>query len=331
MYPGDQGPLKFKRTTEVLGLPPPTKEPIAEEIELLRLTSGTKVVADARAMLAEYGVKAPTCSLGDNPCLLMLGEPRLVVRGAARLVVSKVLNSKAGWSAPSPPVDEGKVADNGLFGDKSTAEGFYSNDPLRGPLFVHKEEDGQAFYDNLTACVINGGILFNMHSDSSGQSVYHEVLHLFEGGVAPMTNSTYLKEGIVEFFSDLFLKRYGKTLPMYKPYAAYVTEINKLVAFVGKAPGAATAKDRIGIIARAYFGNDPEAYARLVPAIYKPTGDKLPQMERLSDMCQREALTCSCFRDLVSPFKMKAKGSWYRNWVADNGGVPAGGVALPPG
>jgi hypothetical protein len=315
---GDQGPLKFKRTTAVEGLPPPAAKPLADEFELLGKTTAKKLVADAIAMLVRYGVTNPTCGLGADPPVILLGEPRTVLRNGAPIVVSRVLNTNAaGWSNPAVASDK----DLGLFGDTSSAAGYYSNDPLRGPVFVHSADDGQSFYDFLTACVIDDGILFNMHSEGAGQSVYHEILHTFEGPTAPMVNSTILKEGFVEYFADIFMKSYGIQLPVYPPYALYVADVKKLIK---------TAKGGERSAAKAYFGNgDPMALAEFIPAIYKPTKNTLPNIDQITDMCQQQAATCGCFRDLVSPFKLKAKDSWYRKWVADNGGkVPKDGQSL---
>lgn len=317
-YKGDQGELVFRRTTAVEGSEPPAAKPLRHELGALAKTTPSTITSDASAFLGGYGVVNPTCELGDDAPLILLGEPRLVQRGSARLVVSRVLNAEIKeWgllrSVPS-------ASDNGSFDDQTTAPGFYSGDPLKGQFFVHSESDGRDFYDYITAAVLDFGIVFNTHSPGYAQSVYHEILHTFEG--KNLSGGTYLKEGFVERFADLFMKgSYGLAAQIYSPYAKYVSEVDKLIRY---------ADHGLYACAKAYFDDDVASLEEFVPCCYEPIRATQQPEDQISDECQQEMAGLSAVKnDLLGRFAMKKAGSWYRRWVTGNNGqVPPNGLSL---
>src|SRR5262249_6943022 len=155
--------------------------------------------------------------LGNKPALIIIGEPRLVQRPSGMLVVSRVLNEEIGWGRVTSVPREG---DNKLFTSDSTDGGFYSNEGGE-QVYVHNLEEGQGFYDDLCACTLDFGILFNGHMKGCGSAPYHEILHTFEG--RKLSRPLVLKEGFVERFCNLFMEQmYGHREPIYEGYAAYV-------------------------------------------------------------------------------------------------------------
>lgn len=313
---GDKGPLKFTRKAAVLGVPPPAAKPLAKEYALLEKLTPAKIVSKAKKFLDQYGVKKES-ELGNDPTVLLLGEPHEVERGGKKLCISKVLNQTVkGWG---PVKAKPPIGDNGIFDDTSVKHGFYHGDPLTGQWFVESLDEGLEFYDNITAAVIDKGIKFNTHSAGFGQSVPHEILHTFEG--SKLAPSQIMKEGIVEKYAILLCAASGVALETYPAYEQYMADVNNLIRFTS-----------IEIIAKAYFGDDEAAIAQLIPIFYDPINKTLPAKERLSAQLIQEAGKLDKVKnDYLSQAKMKAKDSWYRKWVAAHGGnPPAGGLALPP-
>ena len=309
---GDRGPLQFVRTTTVLGSAPPSRHPLRDEFDLLDATNPRKLSDDERAFLATFGV-IKSSGLGPDPVLLLLGEPHLVERNGRRLVVSSVLNSEVkSWGRARDTQNSRE------FTDQSTDAGYYPGHPLVEQYYVHSEEDGVNFYNYITAGVVNDGILFNTHSPGFGQSVFHELLHTFEG--SNLTSSTYLKEGIVEKYSRLFaMKVYGLAIPIFAPYSPYYEEAEKLIRLTS-----------LDTVARAYFGDDRTALEQLVPYFYEHINATLPAGAQLDRVCVQQAAGAQTVKGYFSPHKMREKNSWYRAWVDANGGaVPTNGLALP--
>jgi hypothetical protein len=316
-YEGDLGRLQFQRTEDLLGQPPPEANVVRDEFSLLMKTEPRKLVQDAATFLMSFGVVGPKCDLGDEPALIILGEPRLVKRGTDMLVVSDVLNEEIGWGRVTSVPAEG---DNRLFTNDSTEKGFYSNEGGK-QLYVHKHEEGQDFYDNLCASTLNFGILFNGHMKGCGSAPYHEILHTFEG--TKLSLPVVLKEGFVERFCNQFMEQvYGHREPIYSGYADYVRETDKLLKYAGW-----------GTCAKAYFGDDENSIVELVPCCYEPIWKLLKASRKLDIGCRMKMAGLSAISTYLNPSKMKAQGSWYRKWIANkNGGnIPAGGLDLPKG
>jgi len=317
MYAGDQGPLTITRTTAVNGLEPSSAIPLRDEMKNLEPLDPTQLVPMAQVFLAQLGVNK-TSEMGTNPCMILLGEPRKVTRKGAQLVVWKVLNEeikKWGRLNTGP-------GDHVRFTDDSTAEGLYTGDPLNvtPAVYVQTLSDGQSFLDDITAAVINGGIIFNTHSPGWASSVYHEILHTFEGRL--LSTSFFFKEGFVEWFATQFMIGYFSVkLPYYPPYELAARNIEKVIKFT-------SVKD----CAKAYFLDDVSCASKLVPLFYKPVIDnQLTPDQRLDPTCVSDAtMKCQFLKDATSQYKMKkAEGSaaWYKQWVATHG-VPKGGPVL---
>jgi hypothetical protein len=314
---GDQGPLKVTRTNAVNGLEPSSSTPLREEFSQLKPLDPKKLVPQAKAFLSGLGVNKAS-EMGDSPCMILLGEPRKVVRGGAQLVVWKILNSEIpGWGR----LDSGPE-DHGAFSDQSTAEGLYTGHPLddSSVAYVQTLSDGQSFLDDITAAVINGGIIFNTHSPGFAASVYHEILHTFEGKL--LSTSFFFKEGFVEWFAAQFMiGHFGVKVPYYPPYRVAAENIEKVIRFTS-----------VQDCAKAYFNDDKSCAAKLVPLFYKPIIEsQLKPGEKLDPTCISDAnMKCLFLKDAFSTFKMKKgqdAGAWYKEWVAKHG-VPRGAPAI---
>lgn len=315
---GDQGPLTITRTDTVGGLDPSSATPLRDEFATLEPLDPKQLVPQAQAFLANMGVNKVS-QFGDNPLLILLGEPRKVARAGKTLVVWKVLNAEIkSWGR----LASGGPGDNGLFNDQSSAEGLYTGDPLGAspPVYVQTLTDGQSFLDDITAAVINGGIIFNTHSPGFAASVYHEILHTFEGSL--LSTSFFFKEGFVEWFATQFMIGFFSVrLPYYPPYRLAADNIDKVIRYT-------SVKD----CAKAYFMDDTSSAGKLVPLFYKPIIDNvLKPNEKLDPSCVADAtMKCMFLKDAFSPFKMKkgeGAAAWYKEWVKKNG-VPKGGPAL---
>ena len=316
MYKGDQGPLGVTRTETINGLAPSSATPLKDEFTLLEPLDPAKLVPEATAFLGQMGISKQS-ELGSNPCLILLGEPRRVRRGG-EVVVWKVLNAEVkGWSRLTTGPE-----DKGIFTDTSSATGLYTGDPLGATpaVFVHTLSDGQEFLDNITAAVTNGGIVFNTHSPGWASSVYHEILHTFEGRL--LSTSFFFKEGIVEWFASQFMMgHFSVRVPYYPPYALAAQNVEKLVRF-------SSVKD----VAKAYFTDDKAAASTFVPLFYDPIiNNQLKPHEKLDPSCVSDAKQkCQFLKDCFSQYKMKkgeGDGAWYKKWVATHG-VPRGGPPL---
>jgi len=315
MYKGDQGPLAVTRTVAVGGLDPSSPDPLRKEYVHLEPLNPSQLVPRARSFLGQMGVNK-TSELGDTPCLILLGEPRVVERGT-RMVVWKILNEEVkSWGRLSQGPE-----DKGAFMDTSSATGLYTGGPSKTPgVYVHTFEEGQAFLNDITAAVIGGGIVFNTHSPGWASSVYHEILHTFEGKL--LSTSFFFKEGFVEWFATRFMIiRFGIQLPYYPPYALAARNIEKVIRFAGMEE-----------CAKAYFADDSACAARLVPLFYKPIIDnQLKQHEALDPSCVADAtMKCQFLKDAFSTFKMKkgeGNAAWYKKWVQVHG-VPKGGPVV---
>ena len=241
MYSGDQGPLTVTRTTAVNGLEPSSAIPLRDEMKNLEPLDPDALVPLATVFLSQLGINK-TSEMGTKPCMILLGEPRKVIRNGTQLVVWKVLNEeikKWGRLTTGP-------GDNLRFTDASVAEGLYTGDPLNTTptVYVQSLTDGQSFLDNITAAVINRGIIFNTHSPGWASSVYHEILHTFEGKL--LSSSFFFKEGFVEWFASQFMIGYFSVkVPYYPPYELAARNIEKVIRFSG-----------VKECAKAYFKDD---------------------------------------------------------------------------
>lgn len=304
----------FQRTAEVLGVAPHKAIPITEEFEIIKSIKPTQLTKSAQLYLQTKFQVTKSSDLASNAVYLVLGNPRYELNKGVRLVVSDVLNKDIpGWG----PVTEGKDAIVRNFGDSDTAPGLY----LGNQVYVHKEDEGQGFFDNLSAATLSPfGILFNSHADNYSNSVFHEVFHTFQGN--KLTGKDIFKEGIVELISVMFAKdQYGVDIEYYPGYAEYIPDAQKLVAF--------TSKENV---AKAFFMDDEAAIQALVPLFYKPISDSLPATQQLSPGGMIEGKQVPSFgtSGYLGQFSMKEEGSWYRKWVALNGGtIPKGGLVLP--
>jgi hypothetical protein len=318
MYAGDQGPLTPKRSNAVNGLAPSSSTPITEEYKFLTPLDPSRLAPKAQAFLARGGV-VKTSTLPANAPMILIGEPRVVARSGTRMAVWKVLNSAVpGWQR----IPSGVGGDAGVFGDTTIGEGLYCGGATGGQVFVQSEQSGQTQLDEITAAVLNNAIVFNTHSPGWSGSVYHEILHTFEG--TKMVNSFFLKEGIVEWFALHFaLTEFSVKLDVYPPYKLACENAEKLIRFTS-----------IKTIVKAYFGDDQDAIDELLPIFYDKIAINLVADEKLEASCLADAKTK--WGDLsrilnVTPFKLKSNSpevNWYKKYAAKNG-VPRGGPALP--
>jgi hypothetical protein len=317
MYAGDQGPLTVTRTEAVNGLEPSSADPLRDEMNYLESLDPDTLVPQATVFLSRLGVNK-TSEMGNKPCMILLGEPRKVTRNGTQLVVWKVLNEEIKKWGRLASVPGGHFK----FTDESVAEGVYTGDVLNvhPAVYVQTLTDGQSFLDDITAAVINGGIIFNTHSPGWASSVYHEILHTFEGRL--LSTSFFFKEGFVEWFATQFMIGYFSVrLPYYPPYDLAARNIEKVIEFT-------SVKD----CAKAYFNDDLECAQKLVPLFYKPIIDhQLKVNERLDATCVSDAtMKCQFVKDATSQYKMKkgeGAAAWYKPWVAKHG-APKGGVVL---
>jgi hypothetical protein len=317
--------LKMTRKHPVQGVPAPHDDPCRYEMDNLEGATPKALVAASVSYLSGLGVQKK-CELGPNPAMLLLGEPE-EVNG---VIVSKLLNSELkGWEGEPPE-------DNGIYNSTSTTPGYYSGDPLQGPRYIHSKKDGEDFFNNITACVITGGILFNTHQPGFSCAPYHEILHTFEG--RNLVGITDVKEGFVEYFSLKMAKqRFGMSFDVFAGYANYVRELSPLLAYAGDA-----------VCAQAYFGDDTAALCGLMPQIFEPTRAAIPAKSAISKAMAAKIINGSqTVKDYVPKgYNMTAKGKWYVEWCDQhNGGkappdgpapkkasvqgLPSGG--LPPG
>jgi hypothetical protein len=268
----------------------------------------------AQVFLSRLGVNKVS-EMGTHPCMILLGEPRKVTRSGTQLVVWKVLNEavkKWGRLASGP-------GDHGIFANDSISEGLYTGDPLgvSPGVYVQTFSDGQSFLDDITAAVINGGIIFNTHSPGWASSVYHEILHTFEGRL--LSTSFFFKEGFVEWFASQFMIGYFSVkLPYYPPYDLAARNPEKVIQIT-------SVKD----CAKAYFADHVSCASKLAPLFYKPIIDHvLTPNQRLDATCVDDAnQKCQFLKDAFSQYKMKrgeGSAAWYKTWVASHG-VPKGG------
>ena len=152
-------------------------------------------------------------------------------------------------------------------------------------------QEGQDLLDNITAMVINGGIVFNTHSPGWDSSVYHEILHTFEHNL--LSGSFFFKEGFVEWFATQFMRGYfGVRVPYYPPYDTAARNVEKVIQFT-------SVKD----CAKAYFLGDVSCAAKLIPLFYKPIIDnQLKPDEKLDPSCVSDAnLNARSSRMLLAP------------------------------
>lgn len=315
MYAGDQGQLTVTRTAAIGGQPPPNADPIRAEFKNLAKLDPAKLVPAAKSFLAQLGVNKIS-ELGTKPNLIVVGEPRIVMRGE-RLVVWKLMNEEIpGWGRLS-----GGPGDNGQFTDRSSATGLYTGDVLGAnpAVYVHKLAEGQIFLDTITASVIEGGIVFNSHASGWSQCIYHEILHTFEDGL--LSSSFFLKEGFVEWFGGQFMLLFGVREPYFPPYALAARNIEKVITFTD-----------VKTCAKAYFNGDKACASAFVPLFYdKIIASQLNSMQKIDPTCVSDAkMKCRFIKDSFSTWKMKKglnEGAWYKTWVAAHG-KPAGGPDL---
>lgn len=317
MYAGDKGKLTPKRTVTLNNLPPSSPTPLTNEYKFLTPLDPVLLRTRAKDFLQKANIHKES-TLPSNAPMIIIGDPHLVERSGARLVVWRVLNGEIpGWHAISNP-----PGDLGLFDDTKTAEGLYAKGSE--PVYVQSESSGQTQLDEITACVLNDAILFNSHSPGWANSLYHEIFHTFEG--SKMVNSFFFKEGIVEWYSVHFaLTVYEIKLEYYPPYKVAAENAEKLIRFTS-----------VKAVAKAYFDDDEDSINQIVPLFYAPIAATLPPDERLDPACIDDAKKWGDLPRMLMPtaFKLKNKVpeiAWYAKWINEkNGGVaPAGGPALP--
>jgi hypothetical protein len=315
MFDGDRGPLSVTRTETMNGLAPSSAKPLREEFPILEPLKPRDLVPKAKAFLSQLGINKDS-ELGNTPCLILVGEPRKVMRNGTEIVVWKILNAEvSSWGR----LTEGPE-DKGLFDNESWQPGLYTGDPLGAipPVYVQQSvEEAQGLLNDITAMVINGGIVFNTHSPGWAVSVYHEILHTFEHAL--LSGSFFFKEGFVEWFAVQFMRGYfGVNEPYYPPYALAARNVEKVIEYT-------SVKD----CAKAYFTGDIPSASKLIPLFYKPIIEHvLKPNEKLEPSCVQDALDkCPFLKDAFSQYKMKkgeGNAAWYKSWVAKNG-VPKGG------
>jgi hypothetical protein len=316
MFAGDKGPMRPQRTDSKGGLPPSSVDPIVAEFEILTPLDPDDLRGKAQAYLGALGV-TKTSTLPPNAPHIIIGSPRLVVRGASELSVWTVLNSSIkGWAA----IPSGVPGDNGTFTDSSTGEGLYTNGGNN--VYVYARSSGQTFLDDITAAVLNTGVVYNAHSPGYAASVYHEIFHTFEGTL--MASSFFFKEGIVEWFSDQFRKAYyGVQEPYYPPYEHAAQNVEKMVRF-------ATTR----ALALAYFMDDKDSIDQVVGVMYGPIAKSLPLDDRVAQDCIDDStmkwgeLKRMLNVNTAMLTRKDASVAWYSKYVASKG-VPEGGPALP--
>jgi hypothetical protein len=304
-------PFVFNNKDVVLGVAPPSPKPHEDEFEILKPINPAQLTAKAQTFLQQYNV-AKASDLASDAIYIVLGNPRYET--ARGLVVSDVLNQKIpGWGR----VTGGKDTIAQAFGPNDTRVGLY----LDSQEYVHKRDEGQNFFDYLTAATMSPmGILFNSHFKGYSSAAYHEVFHTFQGD--QLTAQDIFKEGVVEYMSVLFAAQvFGLKLDFFPGYAQYIPDTEKLIAYIG-----------LPNVVRAFFSDERQALELLAPLFYGPTAKTLPNTQRLSEIAMTAGKGVPVFSrsDLTGDFKMKAENSWYRKWVANNGGVvPKDGLALP--
>ena len=318
MYGGDQGPLTVTRMHAINGLDPSSATPLRDEFSFLEPLDPKDLVPKAKAFLSQLGVNKNS-EMGDTPCLILVGEPRKVMRNGVEIVVWKILNEEIStWKR----LREGPE-NKGIFTDRSYQPGLYTGDPLGAAPAVYVQqsvEEAQGLLDDITAMVINGGIVFNTHSPGWASSVYHEILHTFENNL--LSGSFFFKEGFVEWFATQFMRGYfGVRVPYYPPYDLAARNVEKVIEYT-------SVKD----CAKAYFLGDVSCASKLIPLFYKPIIDNvLKPNEKLDPSCVSDAnQKCPFLKDAFSQYKMKkgeGNAAWYKAWVARSG-VPRGGVVI---
>ena len=305
-------PFVFKNTSVVLGVAPPSAKPFVDEFAILKpIDPGRLTIKAAEFLLSRFGV-VKTSDLASNAIYAVLGNPRYET--TRNLVVSDVLNQHiSGWGR----INGGKDTIPDQFGPNDTRVGLY----VGSQVYVHKRDEGQNFFDYLTAATMSPmGILFNSHFKGYSSAAYHEVFHTYQG--AKLTGTDIFKEGIVEYMSVLFAKEiYGVTLDFFPGYAQYIPDTEKLIAYAG-----------LNNVALAFFGDDDNALELLAPLFYPPIANLLSSTQKLSDSAMNAGKSVPMFSrsGLMGDFAMRKENSWYRKWVAKNGGViPPGGLSLP--
>src|SRR5437667_340235 len=108
MFAGDQGELRPTRTNTVNGLTASSQTPLRSEFTILQPINPDELTAKAKAFLHQFGIDKQS-SLPPTAPMVLIGEPRLVQRSGARIVVWKVLNGEVpGWRPISnAPADQG--------------------------------------------------------------------------------------------------------------------------------------------------------------------------------------------------------------------------------
>src|SRR5581483_2639231 len=207
--------------------------------------------------------------------ILIVGMPKVTTAKGKKYVVSNVLNVMLqGWGevkgAKSTDTVDVVATDFKLFPDKP-AIGLYQTNTdtathdnfMKASLvtkFVQDFADGEAFYNSGTAMCFDQNIIFNAHSPGYSSSVYHELLHTYEGVKIGLVNE--IKEGVVDYFANKFATKDGAKFIEYAPYKKSVAAATKMAKVVTDA-----------VLAKAFFQDDQESIVKIAKVLDGPDGE----------------------------------------------------------
>jgi hypothetical protein len=283
------------------GHPKASPAPIATEFLIINKIPPAALKTKVTKFLSGYGVKKKSefvdKTMSKPGAILYVGLPKLYTVKAGKFVVWTVLNPLfkgydvdgfPGSEAVNLIKDDFKNFENkpktGLYLENTngtTHESFMK--AVLKQKFVQDEESGVSFLSNGVAMTFTpDNIILNAHSPGFTSSVYHELLHTYDGEA--MANTLGIREGVVEYFGKAFAVADGFAgYQVYGGYKDMVDEATKIIKAVGEAE-----------VARAYF-DDNEVEIKKIADWIDPEGDafkSLKPAERLSPAFQTEWLKC---------------------------------------
>lgn len=291
------------------GHPKASPAPIATEFLVINKVPPTALKTKVTKFLSGYGVKKKSPfvekGLSRQGAILFVGLPKLYTAKGKKFVVWSVLNSLfkgyeitafANTDAVSLIKDDFKTFENkpqlGFYQDNTNAathESFMK--AVLKQKFVQDEETGTGFLSNGVAMTFDpDNIVLNTHSPGFTSSIYHELLHTYDG--KSLANTLAIREGVVEYFGKAFAVADGFTsYQVYGGYKEMVDEATKVIKAVGEAEAA-----------RAYFDDDPAEVKKIADWL-DPEGQaykSLKSTERLSTAFQAEWVKCSDIKGIIA-------------------------------
>jgi hypothetical protein len=289
--------------------PKASPAPITTEFLVINKIPPASLKAKVTKFLATYGIKKKSDfvekGLSRQGAILFVGLPKLYTAKGKKFVVWSVLNplfkgyeitNFASTEAVNLVKDDFKNFEDkpqlGFYQENSNTATYESF--MKAALkqkFVQDEETGTGFLNDGVAMTFDpDNIVLNAHSPGFTSSIYHELLHTYDG--KSLANTLAIREGLVEYFGKAFAIFDGFTAyQVYGGYKDMVEEAAKVVSAVGEAE-----------VARAYFEDNPEDLKKIGDWL-DPEGDvykSLKPAQRLSPTFQSEWVKCSEIKGIIA-------------------------------